>query len=255
MSSEFLWRRMLEISLSPILIAQALHVRRRVEKLPEPAGERSGCVGSGTVVRVLILGDSAAAGVGVDEQEHALSGQLVRALAADHCVHWRLCAYTGATTTSTLRDLMADASDRDTFDYCVVSLGVNDATSGINPTRWLGMLQRLQDQLLHQFGIRHAWYAALPPMHLFPALPQPMRSLLGGRARALDQALIRWCEGASDRSRLALDAPIEPAHMARDGFHPGPPVYERWGRIAAECIREKMQYKDLERQKMQHKDT
>lgn len=247
MSSEFLWRRMLEISLSPILIAQALHVRRRVEKLPEPAGDRSGCVGTGTPVRVLILGDSAAAGVGVGEQEHALSGQLVRALATDHQVHWRLCAYTGATTSSTLRDLMADSPDRDSFDYCVISLGVNDATSGTNPARWPGMLQRLQDQLQRRFGIRHSWYAALPPMHLFPALPQPMRSLLGGRARALDQALMRWCDGAPDRSRLALDFPIEATHMARDGFHPGPPVYERWGRIAAECIRRKVQDKDLER--------
>lgn len=231
----YVWQRLLEVALSPVLIPQALYVRRRVEKLPEAAGERTGSAGQGPSVRVLIIGDSAAAGVGVTLQEQALSGQLARALSADHQLHWQLLARTGATTLSTTQALREQPQQA--FDYALVSLGVNDATRGVGPRRWPTQLQQLQTVLRERFGVRHAWYAALPPMHRFPALPQPMRSLLGGRARALDQALLHWCEAGADRSRLQLELPIEPAHMARDGFHPGASVYTRWGSHAAECIR------------------
>jgi lysophospholipase L1-like esterase len=237
MSREFLWRGGLELALSPILLAQALYVRRTVEKLPEAEGPRQGCVGRGPPLRVLIFGDSAAAGVGVQAQETALSGQLAAALAQRHTVHWRLIASTGATTRSTLQTLQAQAAQ--TFDVAVASLGVNEATSGLAARRWPGLLDQLQALLRERFGVRHTWYAALPPMQDFPALPQPLRSLLGGRARALDQSLLNWCAAGTDRSRLALPLPIEPEHMARDGFHPGPGVYQLWGQTAAQLIAER----------------
>lgn len=234
MSADYLWRGALELALSPVLLAQALYVRRTVEKLPEPDGPRHGTLGAGPPLRVLIFGDSAAAGVGVQQQEAALSGQLVNALCERHTVHWRLLASTGATTLSTLQCLLAHPAEP--FDVAVGSLGVNEATSGLSARRWPSLLEQLQAVLRERYGVRHTWYAALPPMQDFPALPQPLRSLLGGRARALDHALMQWCSLGTDRSRLALSMPIEPGHMARDGFHPGADVYRTWGRTAAELI-------------------
>lgn len=63
--------------LLPVLIWQALGVRRRALSLPEPAGPKSETAGTGPVLRPLITGDSSAAGVGVSNQGEALSGQLV----------------------------------------------------------------------------------------------------------------------------------------------------------------------------------
>ena len=67
------------IGLAPVIIAQGLYVRRVTPRLPEPEGERSGVNGAGPPLSLLILGDSAAAGVGVATQDQALSGQLVSA--------------------------------------------------------------------------------------------------------------------------------------------------------------------------------
>src|SRR5674476_203075 len=82
------------ISLAPLLILQGLYVRRVTPKLPEPLGKRSGVHGTGPPLRLLILGDSAAAGVGVSTQSQALSGQLVTLLGAEFQVFWKLIAQT-----------------------------------------------------------------------------------------------------------------------------------------------------------------
>jgi hypothetical protein len=44
---------------------------------------------------LLVVGDSAAAGVGAATQDEALSGQLAVALAPTFRLHWKLLAFTG----------------------------------------------------------------------------------------------------------------------------------------------------------------
>jgi len=56
------------VVLSPLLVCQGIYVRRVTPKLPEADGPRSGEAGSGALLRLLVLGDSAAAGVGVRTQ-------------------------------------------------------------------------------------------------------------------------------------------------------------------------------------------
>ena len=92
-------------ALSPILIAQALGVRRMAQSLPEAAGPRSGQLGAGPPLRLRIIGDSSAAGVGVRTQSDALAGQVAHNLAGHFSCHWAVDAYTGATTRSTLARL------------------------------------------------------------------------------------------------------------------------------------------------------
>lgn len=67
---------LLLIGLAPVLLWQGRNVRRSTLRLPEAAGVRYGQVGRGPALRILLLGDSSAAGVGVSQQEQALAGQL-----------------------------------------------------------------------------------------------------------------------------------------------------------------------------------
>ncbi len=77
----------LKLVLSPVLIAQAMGMRRRVPALPEATGPREGQLGSGAgALRVLIAGDSSAAGVGVATQDHAFAVAASDALEFDQ---WR----------------------------------------------------------------------------------------------------------------------------------------------------------------------
>ena len=53
--------RWVTILLGPILLLQAVWVRRRTPVLPEPPGERSGSRGDGPYLKLAVIGDSAAA--------------------------------------------------------------------------------------------------------------------------------------------------------------------------------------------------
>ena len=92
----------LKLVLSPLLVAQAVATRRRALVLPEAEGQRRGRLGGadGPALRVLIAGDSSAAGVGVTHQRHAVAGHIARTLqrSLQQPIEWVLRARTGLTT-------------------------------------------------------------------------------------------------------------------------------------------------------------
>ena len=77
-------RRVLFLMAFPVILLQALWVVIRAQKLPEASGSRTGSAGHGPPLRILIVGDSSAAGVGVDHLTDALPGQLEVRLAEHH---------------------------------------------------------------------------------------------------------------------------------------------------------------------------
>jgi lysophospholipase L1-like esterase len=226
----------LKLALAPLLVVQAVATRRRAPVLPEPEGPRQGQVGAGRVLRVLIVGDSSAAGVGVRTQDEALAGHLTRALArcSGRRVRWQLVAKSGITTVQAL-DLLKQSAPSPA-EIAVVVLGVNDVIDQVPSHRAVQQRAVLVDWLREHAGVRHAVFAPLPPVHRFPLLPQPLRHVMGADARAHDDAMARWAATRDDVSHLpiALDLGVE--HMAADGFHPGEPVYRATGEALARFI-------------------
>lgn len=223
------------LGLGPLLLLQGLYVRRVTPRLPEPDGPRRGEAGQGAPLRLLIAGDSAAAGVGAQDQSEALAGHLVAALAGHFQLSWALEAKTGNTTAQALAHL--ESLPAQPFDVVVTSLGVNDLTGGVRLRDWLAQQARLVELLRDKFGARHVFLSALPPMHLFPALPQPLRWYLGTRAARFNQHLGEWAPAQSRCRFLAPEFALDVAHMASDGFHPGPPAYAQWAKHLASEIR------------------
>ncbi|MDF2445203.1 MAG: hydrolase family protein [Moraxellaceae bacterium] len=226
---------LITLGLAPLLLLQGRKVRRDTPLLPEPEGEREGSAGQGRDLRLLILGDSAAAGVGAAHQGEALSGRLVEALGEDYRVHWRLSAATGHRT----RDLLARlaATEAQAFDVVVISVGVNDATGGTGREAWLTELAQLLDAIRERHSAGLVVFSGLPPMHLFPALPQPLRWYMGLRARRLNETLAAFAARHPDCAVAVPDFPLDTACLASDGFHPGPLAYAEWARHLAALIR------------------
>ena len=232
----------LKLALSPVLIGQAVSVRRRAPVLPEAAGERRGFMKPPALddvgtrpLRLLVVGDSSAAGVGVATQDQALAVPLARALAAaiGRPVAWQLVARSGVTTQGALALLHEHApAGVGPADVAVAVLGVNDVVAQVPVPRALAQRAELADWLAAHAGVRHVVFAPLPPMHRFPLLPQPLRWVLGRDAQRHDQALARWVAGRRDCSHLAINYTLGPESMADDGFHPGEPVY----RACAEAL-------------------
>jgi lysophospholipase L1-like esterase len=221
--------------LAPLLVAQGRRTRRRVPVLPEPPGDREGDAGTGPALRILIAGDSAAAGVGTAHQDEALLGRLVAELRTDHSVSWALHATSGHTTANTLQRLQR--LPRQEFDVAVTSLGVNDAIAMVGVRRWRRRQARLRQLLRDKFGVASLVISGLPPMHRFPALPQPLRWHIGLRATQLNRALERDVAAEPDSHFIDLRFSGDMTMMSSDGFHPGPEIYAEWARRVAKAIR------------------
>ncbi len=226
----------LKLVLSPLLVAQAVHTRSRMPRLPEAEGERQGQVGNGPALRLLIAGDSSAAGVGVVHQRDALAGQLAARLAqaCGATVGWRLVAGSGLTTAQTLHLLQREPLPH--FDVAVVVTGVNDVVDQVPSHHAVSSREALANWLRNAAGVHHVVFMPLPPVHDFPGLPQPLRWVAGADARRHDRALAQWAATRSDVSRLDVEMQIHRGVMASDGFHPGAPVYRQIADAAASHI-------------------
>lgn len=228
--------QILRIPLAPLLVAQGLRVRRRANTLSEPPGAREGCAGSGVALRLLIIGDSSAAGVGACSQDTALSGQLVAALSNDFAVSWKLIGETSATTSDVLKRLAK--VEPVPFDVVVSALGVNDVTRGSSRGFWQTRQRQLAKRLVNRFEAKLIIASGLPPMGAYPELPQPLRWVLGQQARRLDQALAELCDTHQVMTHLPIDVPFEPHFQAEDGYHPSEAAYALWGKMIASHIRQ-----------------
>jgi len=226
------------LAVVPRCLVQGLVARRRVARLPEPPGPRRGVQGAGQPLRLLILGDSAAAGVGAAAQSQALAGQLVTMLATTHTVTWRLEAESGATARTAMGRLAALGPLP--LDAAVVVLGVNDVARQVPIHLWLRRMRALTTHLAGSHRARRIYLSAVPPMGLFPALPEPLRGLLGARAARFDAGLAELAQELGDAGARHLPfapAELRPELMAVDGFHPGPAQYRLWGERIANRIR------------------
>lgn len=230
---------LLKIALAPVLLAQGRWVRARALKLPEAAGPRRGVAGRGAPRwRLLVLGDSSGAGVGVAHQRQALALPLAEALARrlGAPVGWQLVATTGHTTADALQALRH--ATLQPADLLVTALGVNDTVGQVSARRWLAQLDELVALATERAGVRLTLHSGLPPMHRFPLLPQPLRAVLGADARRLDQALQAHLVGRADRLHVPLPEVAGALHegwVAEDGFHPGPRGYRVWAAQLAEA--------------------
>lgn len=224
----------LEILLSPILIAQGLYTKYKTPRLSEPQGLRQGSVGHGKPLRVLVCGDSAAAGVGAEQQTQALSGQLLKQLDSQYLCHWCLEAKSGYSSADLIQHLTELTAQP--FDIAVVSIGVNDVIKPLSITTWLKNMAQIQQLLRKKFAVHYIIYTAVPPMHQFPALPLPLRYFLGKTAKKMNVQLQQQYADRENSTVLNLQLPLEQGYMANDGFHPSPLAYSLWAQHVAALI-------------------
>ncbi|MNP16184.1 hypothetical protein D3C76_1085700 [compost metagenome] len=118
----------------------------------------------------------------------------------------------------------------------LLSIGVNDVTSTVADEQWIARQQRLINVLQGKFGVRLVVLSPLPPMHLFPALPQPLRWYLGNRATRFNARLAQLADRQDCCTLLTTRLTPVAGAMARDGFHPGPATYRAWASDAAQAI-------------------
>lgn len=217
-----LGRRLLFWLALPLVTPQAFLVRRRAPRFPVPEGPVSGQVGHGALLRLVGIGDSVIAGVGAGTTERALVAATAARLASrlDRRVEWHAVGRVGADAGAITRELVPLAPAART-DVWLVSTGVNDVTSLKRSNRWRRDLDELLAALEAHSPEAITVLLGVPPMGTFPLLPWPLRVLLGGRARVLDEigAGVARRHGAIHRPYARS---LRPEQFADDGYHPSP---------------------------------
>jgi lysophospholipase L1-like esterase len=226
------------LSLYPLLLAQGRRARRITPRMPEAAAPFDGIAGkhhAGTPLSLLTVGESPVAGVGVDTHENAITGQLAHALSSElkRPVAWMARGKNGVTVRDAIDQVLPQVPARQ-VDIVLVAFGVNDTTAFHSIARWRRDLRELIDAVDARCNPRLILLSGVPPVGRFPALPQPLRWVMGLKASALDRAA-RELAHALPRTHhvaLALDT-NDPAMMAADGYHPSRRGCTAWAGLLA----------------------
>ena len=227
-----------KMALAPLLKLQGLYVRKNVIRLPEPEGDRSGIAGSHQqrTLGILIVGDSSAAGVGVLTQDNALAPQIASAISSQtgQLVRWQLVAKIGTTVFNASKLLASHTLE--SADVLVLCLGGNDVIRQRHPGDFLRAYRNLVKDLSEKVGAKLVVINGLPPMHILPATPQPLRWYLGQCAYRLDAALCMLAASAPHFKYVSLQWAAVAEDLASDRFHPGKGQYKEWAQRVADCI-------------------
>lgn len=221
------------VAISPILIIQGKSVRRAFPRLPHAPAPWEGSAAGPSPIRVLGIGDSTIAGVGVEDALHGLTAQFSLAL-GEHSgrgVSWRSVGESGATTKDILRGFLPEAT-REPADVVLVSLGANDAKDLKPLGATIKRFERLLDVIEDAHPGAAMLFSSLPAFYLFPNLPQPLRGIMYGHAQAIERSVRPLIES---RQRAVMSPPPSKYHdtfFAVDGFHPSVDGYRDWARFA-----------------------
>lgn len=268
-----------DILLAPIYLYQGRKLNKTALRLPEAEGNRHGLLtltkeksvvsrlsDSPTLNRqtlssqilesetldrqtlnLMIVGDSAAAGVGVDLQEEAITGHLLKNLSTstqlktkyDH-IKWSLHATSGHTSSDLLYRLYILPIPVNPVDIMVVIIGANDTTSNVALEQWQKQIEEIIAIGKRKFKAQNIIFSCLPPMGHFPSISFPLNKYIGAISDLLDCKLKEVCQAHTHVTYLDIDfakAGLEAKNMfAKDGFHPNAITYEYWALELAQTL-------------------
>lgn len=181
----------LTIPLLPLLYFQGKRVKASVPKLPL-ARDPSGAViqASTPELRLLLLGESTVAGVGVDRHEEGFAGALAQSLsiALNRTIRWEVHAKSGYTAEK-VRTCILPNIETPECDLIVVGLGENDAFGLHSPWQWQRSVGLLIDDIQVKYPGTPIVFANMPPIKLFPAFTGFIKFTVGNLVELLGESL------------------------------------------------------------------
>jgi lysophospholipase L1-like esterase len=229
--------RVVALPLSPFLVPQARHLRRVIPRLPDAALPWAGRCEGHRPLRLLVLGDSTAAGVGADTQLEALPGSLARQFAERfrRGTSWRAIGENGATARDLLERFIDTACDS-SYDVVFLSIGANDALGLRSRGAFSRDIRRLVQRLREASPDAVILVSLMPRFDRFSSLANPLRWNLALHAASLDdgaRAAIAKFPGAF---AIPKPPPYTTTFWASDLFHPSASGYQEWINFALDAV-------------------
>lgn len=215
----------------PFLYFQGQYIRKKVGRLPDASGPVSGVAGRGdNPARLLVLGESTAAGVGARTHDRALAGQFSRFLAEKigRSVEWHVVGRSGITVAETIRELVPRIPDK-RFDYIMLALCGNEVLKLRSPRTFRRDMRRLIAILREAHPESAVFITNAPAVRLSPILPPTIKFVLGNLS-ALHDRNARQFTAQMDRVYYFHQPTHVPEDFFADGLHPSEAGYRDWSR-------------------------
>ncbi len=214
----------------PVYVWQGIRVRMRIERMLPARVPTTGLIeGNSPEVRLLVIGDSTVASVGMEKLDDTMGFSIARAVheRTGGPVLWRTVGANSATAGDLRDHIVPHIEPRDWTDV-VISVGINDMKN----FHVVGRFKRNFGSLIYavrtRFPNARVIWCPIPDMRQCPALPDQLGRVLAARAELINEMGARMCQ---ERGAIVTD----PVHIdtddafARDGFHPNGNGYRIWG--------------------------
>ncbi len=226
------------LGLVGVLVVEVALARRgpMLEGGPLDLDGRVGGAEDGPPLRVVWLGDSTAAGVGVEQAADALP-HLVAA-AYGRPVELTVLAVSGDRIGDVLDDQLPGVAGADP-DVVFISIGANDVTHLTTRDDFRDRYRAVLDAL--PLG-SEVVLLGVPDMGAVPRLAQPLRAVAGFRGRELDE-VVRQVAREEGARYVPIAAATGPAFrrdpgssFAADEYHPSAAGYQLWADAVLEVV-------------------
>ncbi|WP_396634749.1 SGNH/GDSL hydrolase family protein [Maribacter sp. R86514] len=239
----------LSIPLLPIMYFQGKKIKKTVPRLQEAEGsDGSTIVSSKKTLRLLTIGESTIAGVGVKTHKEGFTGFLANELAASlqTNVHWKVYAKSGYTAKK-VNDHIVDLITEEAIDLIVIGLGGNDAFELNSPKKWNRDVRELIKSIKGKFKDAPIVFTNMPPIKEFPAFTTIIKFTIGNLVDILGEELKKIVKDFDQVYYYALkpssadyikrfNLKINPSEFFVDGVHPSKRTYHIWAKDISNFI-------------------
>ncbi len=228
----------------PILALVAYGVRRRIPKLAPP-GENRGSSGAGKrTIRIVTLGESTVAGLGMPSHNAAFTGLFAKHLSErlGAFVEWEACAQNGLMIDNA-EALYSRTVQTKNPDVILLAFGGNEAFRGRSPHRFTRDLRTLLTNLRDRSPLAFIVLLTPPPVEILPVLPWILQLPLGMFTTMYHRILLTMHNPqqriiyAGERftlleaqKRIGRNAPVI------DGIHPTELCSSLWAKSVDQCL-------------------
>lgn len=237
--------------LLPVMYFQAKKIKNSVPKLPEAEGIEGRSTNSQPTLRtlrMLAIGESTIAGVGVQTHQEGFTGTLAdtlsQYLSAD--IIWKVYARSGYTAKRVTQKIIPKITETK-IDLLIVGIGGNDAFTLNKPERWKKEVKELIINLKEKFPNAPIVFCSMPPIKEFPAFTSLIKATIGNLVEILGEELIEVIKEFDNvyynhdiitinswNKKFGLD--YNASYYFSDGVHPSKFAYQTWAKDLADII-------------------
>lgn len=223
------------IPFSPILIQLGKNLRKKITRLT-PYSEAVIHKSDSPKSKILIIGESTAAGVGASSVEKTISSQVFHQLEKDHDIYNLGKNGLRAFQLKTLFS-KGNPDELSKMDIVIILIGANDCFKFTSPHKFNAALGQFLEEMTSIGSVKKIIIPTIPPVNQFPAIPGIIRFFLGWHRSIIAREIIHL------KTKFPLvdfehsSEKFPKNFFASDGIHPSDLGYELLAKQVSDKIK------------------